>query len=289
MGQLSFRTVDSRCRILGEICMIKVDLNVSLLLKEYPFLGRFDQAARLGFEAVEFYWNSEETPLDITQRILDSGLKVAAFNFDVGNMPAGDRGLLNDPNRQTQLRENVSVALELANKIGCKKMTTLAGNLRLDESREKQLDFIRENLRWMCEQANGANVTVMVEAINCWDNKFYPFTNTRDTISFLDSVNAPNLKYLFDIYHMQRMEGNLTSTLEQFVDKIAHIQIADSPKRNQPGTGEINYNYVLKTIDESSYNGSVGLEYNPIASTEESLQWLPKEHRQSIDLDTFRL
>ena len=93
--------------------MIKIDLNISLLLKEYPFLERFDQAARLGFEAVEFYWNSDEKTEDIAQRILDSSVKVAAFNFDGGNMAAGDRGLLNDPNKQIQMRENVQVALEL--------------------------------------------------------------------------------------------------------------------------------------------------------------------------------
>lgn len=269
--------------------MIKVDLNISLLLKEYSFLERFDQAARLGFSAVEFYWNSEENPSEIARRILASGVKVAAFNFDVGNMAAGDRGLLNDPDRQSQLRENVAVALELADKIGCDRMTQLTGNLRPDEDREKQIDYIRENLRWVCEEAHKADVTVMVEAINGWDNKFYPFTNTHEMISFLDSVNAPNLKYLFDMYHMQRMEGNLTATFEEFVDKIGHIQIADSPKRNQPGTGEINFNYVLKAIDESRYTGSVGLEYNPIGSTEESLIWLPKEHRKEIDLETFRI
>lgn len=269
--------------------MIKIDLNISLLLKEYPFLERFAQAAQLGFSAVEFYWNSEENPAEIAQKVSDSGVRVAAFNFDVGNMAAGDRGLLNDPERQKQLRENVAVALELADKIGCDRMTQLTGNLRPDENREKQLDYIRENLRWVCEESNKANVTVMIEAINGWDNKFYPFTNTRETIAFLDSVNAPNLKYLLDMYHMQRMEGNLVATFEEFVDKIGHIQIADSPKRNQPGTGEINFNYVLKAIDESSYTGSVGLEYNPSGSTEESLSWLPKEHRKEIDLETFKL
>lgn len=103
--------------------MIKIDLNISLLLKEYPFLERFDQSAKLGFSAVEFYWNSEENPAEIAQKILDSGVKVAAFNFDVGNMAAGERGLLNDPDRQSQLRENVAVALELADKIGCDRMT----------------------------------------------------------------------------------------------------------------------------------------------------------------------
>lgn len=168
--------------------MIKVDLNVSVLLKEYPFLERFDQAVRLGFEAVEFYWNREESPKDIARRILDAGLKVTAFNFDAGDMPKGDRGLLSDSQRQAVMRNNVPVAIELAEKIGCRKLTALAGNLRSGEDRDKQLDFVRDNLRWICEEANKANVTVMVEAINSWDNKLYPFTNTRATLSFLDSV-----------------------------------------------------------------------------------------------------
>lgn len=269
--------------------MIKIDLNVSVLLKEYPFLERFDKAAKLGFEAVEFYWNNDEKPAEIAERIIHNKLEVAAFNFDAGDMAAGDRGLLNDPERQARLRENVPVALELANRVGCRKLTMLSGNLRPDEDRETQLAFIRDKLHWVCEQADKAGITVMIEAINGWDNKFYPFTNTSETISFIDSVDAPNLKYLFDMYHMQRMEGNLAATLERFVEKIAHIQVADSPHRHQPGTGEINYNFILKTIDESTYDGSVGLEYNPPGSTEESLEWLPKEHRKAIDLATFRI
>lgn len=269
--------------------MIKIDLNVSLLFKEYPFLARFDQVKRHGFEAVEFYWNNEETPVNIAKKIIDSGVEVAAFNFDIGEMPAGDRGLLNDPNRQSRMRENVPVAVDLAQKIGCTKLTTLVGNLRADEDREKQIDYIRENLRWICEQANQANITVMVEAVNKWDNPLYPFTNTPEMISFLDSANAPNLKYVFDMYHMQRTEGNLSETMQKFADKIAHIQIADSPKRNQPGTGEINFNYIFKTIEECGYQGFVGLEYNPVGSTEESLNWLPLKQRKAIDLTTFKL
>lgn len=268
--------------------MVKLDLNISLLLKEYPFLERFDQAARLGFAAVEFYWNSEESRSNIARRVSDSGLKVAAFNFDVGNMAAGERGLLNDPERRTQMRENVANAIELADKIGCRQLTQLTGNLRPDENREKQLDYIRENLRWVCEQARKANITILVEAINSWDNKLYPLTNTRETINFLDSVSANNLKYLFDMYHMQRMEGNLTRTIEEFTNKIGHIQIADAPNRNQPGTGEINFANILKAIDESGYQGFIGLEYNPIGSTEESFGWLPRNHRQSIDLSAFK-
>jgi len=246
--------------------MIKVDLNVSILLKEYPFLERFVQAARLGFEAVEFYWDKDQNPREIARRILDADLQVAAFNLDAGDLPNGDRGLLNDPERRTQMRGNVPIAIELAQKIGCKKLTALAGNLRHDEEREKQIDYIRENLRWVCEEADKAKITVMVEAINAFDNKFYPFTKTDETLAFLDSVNAPNLKYLYDIYHMQRMEGNIVSTLKEHIDKIGHIQIADSPDRNHPGTGEINYRSVFETIEQSGYKGSVGLEYIAVGS-----------------------
>lgn len=267
--------------------MIKIDINLSILLKEYPFLERFAHAARLGFEAVEFYWDKDHDPVEIGKRVLDNGLRVAAFNLDAGDLQEGDRGLLNDPERRTRMLDNMPVAIELAQKVGCKKLTALAGNLRPNEEREKQIDRIRENLRWICEEANKEGITVMVEAINAFDNKFYPFTNTRDTLEFLSSVDAPNLEYLYDIYHMQRMEGDIIATLQDHIGQIGHIQIADSPLRHHPGTGEINYLRVFEAIEQTGYEGSVGLEYIATGSTEESLEWLPREHRSGIRLEAF--
>ena len=263
--------------------MVNIDINVSVLLKEYAFLERFDQAKRLGFAAIEFYWNRDENPKDVGRRIQDTGLQVPAFNFDAGDMAAGDRGLLCDPERQKEMRENVPIALDLAHSIGCTSLTALAGNLKPEVDRERQLGIIRKNLRWVCDQAAGAGITVLVEAINGWDNKLYPFINTHDTLEFLDSVDSPNLKYLYDMYHMQRMEGNLAETLVKNIGRIGHIQIADSPNRHQPGTGEINYQFVFNVIESSGYNGYVGLEYNPDGSTEESLTWLPKRFRTLLD------
>jgi len=280
--------MDTGCRVLVQK-MINVDINVSVLLKEYSFLDRFDWAKRLGFSAVEFYWNREEDPTHIAERVRDADLRVAAFNFDAGNMAAGDRGLLSDPGRQAELRENVPIAIELADQLGCGNLTALAGNLNPELEREQQLDLIRENLRWICEQASEARITVLVEAINAHDNKLYPFTNTRETVAFLDSVGASNLKYLYDIYHMQRMEGNLAETLRVNIESIGHIQIADSPARHQPGTGEINYRYIFKEIENSGYDGYVGLEYNPLASTEDSLNWLPAECRDGLEIEKLNL
>lgn len=269
--------------------MIKVDINISILFKEYPFADRFAQAARSGFEAVEFYWDKDHDPKQIARAVLDNGLRVAAFNLDAGDLPTGDRGLLNDPERDRQMRDNVPVAIELAQKIGCKRLTALAGNLRHGEEREKQIERIRENLRWICEESNRGGITIMVEAINAFDNKLYPFTNTADTLAFLSSVNATNLEYLYDIYHMQRMEGNIISTLQKHVERIGHIQIADSPLRHHPGTGEINYRRVFEAIEKCGYQGSVGLEYIADGSTEESLSWLPREHRRGIHLESLEL
>lgn len=261
------------------IKMIQFDLNISILLKEYPFLDRFAEAVRLGFKAVEFYWDADHDPDAIARRVIDNGLNVAAFNLDAGQLSKGERGLLNDPNRQEQLRGNVQVAIELADRIGCRRLTALAGNLNADEEREKQIDRIRDNLKWICDEAGKGGITIMVEAINKFDNTDYPFTNTKDTIDFLDSVDAANLQYLYDIYHMQRMEGNIIATLEKYVARIGHIQIADSPLRQHPGTGEINYQQVFRTIKKVGYKNYVGLEYLTVGGTDECLSWLSFEER----------
>lgn len=251
------------------------DLNVSILLKEHSFLDRFDQAARLNFDTVEFSWPMGEDLRKVAGRIHDVGLKVALFNFYAGDVSNGERGLLNDRERAQQFRDNVPIALEFANKIGCKTVNALVGKWLPDEEHSGQLDRVRENVQWAAEQAQAAGVTVVVEALNTWDNPSYILPTTAETLSFLDSIDAPNLKYQYDVYHMQMMEGNITETIRQNVSRIGHIQIADAPHRHQPGTGELNFQYILQTIDESGYNRFVGVEYNPLGTTAESLSWLP--------------
>jgi hydroxypyruvate isomerase len=259
--------------------MLQFDINVSILLKEYPFLERFDHAARLDFGAVEFWWPHGEDLGAIARHIRDAGLQVALFNFDAGDMAAGDRGLLNDPERAAQFQANVPLALEFAQQVGCTKLNTLAGKWCNGEERPSQLARVRDHLAWAAEQARAAGITILVESLNTWENSGYLFTNTPDTLRFLESVAAPNLKYQYDIYHMQRMEGNIIPTLQQHIEHIGHIQIADAPDRHQPGTGELNYRTILEAVDKSSYHGMIGLEYNPLGASEESFAWLPPEQR----------
>jgi hydroxypyruvate isomerase len=212
--------------------------------------------------------------------IKDANLEVALFNFDAGDMPAGDRGLLSDPDRQGQFRENVPEALELAQRLGCSKLNALVGQELPNRSREEQLGLAQENVAWAAGRAAEYGVEVLVEAVNTFENGPYLLYKTDDAAKFVESVGKANVKLQYDVYHMQRMEGNLSVTLRRHIGEIGHVQVADSPGRGEPGTGEINYAYVFDVLEELGYDGYVGLEYSPTTErTEDSFAWIPEELR----------
>lgn len=259
---------------------MRFSANVSILFKEVPFLDRFGRAADSGFSAVEFWWPSDEEPGEVERAVKDSGLEVALFNFDAGDMPAGDRGLAGEPGLQRQFRENVPVALDLARALECRRMNVLVGHEVPGMDREEQLALARENVRFAADLAGAADVNVMVEAVNTFENGPYLLYTTEQAVEFVKSVGRDNVRIQHDLYHMQRMEGNLVANLREHMGLIGHVQIADSPGRGEPGTGEIHYPYVLAALEDLGYSGYVGLEYNPTTgTTEESFGWLPEEVR----------
>jgi hydroxypyruvate isomerase len=254
--------------------------NLSMLFKEVDFVDRFGSAAAAGFAGVEFWWPSGEDLGKVEAAIKDSGLEVALFNFDAGDMPNGDRGLLSDPDRQQQFRDNVPVALELARAVGCRRLNALVG-LALDGAdREEQLALATDNVGAAADQAAGHGIDIMIEAVNTFENGPYLLSTTAATVEFIERVGRENVKLQYDAYHMQRMEGNVVATLREHIGRIGHIQVADSPDRGEPGTGELNYRYVFGALAELPYDGWVGLEYKPAnEATEDNLTWLPKEKR----------
>jgi hydroxypyruvate isomerase len=251
--------------------------NVSILFKEAPFLERFGRARSAGFSAVEFWWPSGEDLEELQAAIDDAQLKVALFNFDAGDMPGGDRGLLSDPARQEGFRQNVPLALDLARRLGCGKLNALVGQRIEGIGWEEQLALARENVGWAAGVAAEYGVEVLVEAVNTFENGPYLLYRTDDAARFVESVGKANVKLQHDFYHMQRMEGNLEVTLRRHFGEIGHVQVADSPGRGEPGSGEINYRYVLGVLEELGYDGYVGLEYNPATpTTEQSFAWIPE-------------
>jgi hydroxypyruvate isomerase len=256
---------------------MRFSANVSILFKEVPFLERFGRAREAGFSAVEFWWPSQEDLGEVEAAIGDAGLSVALFNFDAGDMPAGERGLVSDPGRVEQFRENVPVALGLAQRLGCRRMNVLVGHEKYGMGREEQLALACENVAFAADAAREAEVTVMVEAVNTFENGPYLLYTTGQAVEFVEGVGRENVKIQHDFYHMQRMEGNLVATLRENIGHIGHVQVADSPGRGEPGTGEIHYPYVLAELEDLGYDGYVGLEYNPTTgNAEESFGWLPE-------------
>ena len=270
---------------------MRFSANVSILFKEAPFLERFGRAAAAGFSAVEFWWPSGEDLAAVERAVKEADLQVALMNFDAGDMAVGDRGLAGDPEREEEFRENVPVALELARSVGCQRMNVLVGHALAGMDREEQLALARRNVRYAADEARKAGIEVLVEAVNTFENGPYLLHTTEGVVGFVRGVGWENVKVQHDLYHMQRMEGNLVANLREHVGLIGHVQIADSPRRGEPGTGEIYYPYVLATLEELGYDGYVGLEYNPTTeTTEESFGWLPEELRgEDVAVSDLRL
>lgn len=250
------------------------------MFKEVSLLERFARASEAGFSAVEFWWPTGEDLRRVEAAILEAGLEVALFNFDAGDMPNEERGLIGDPGSQSQFRDNVAVALDLAESLGCRRLNALAGHEIRGMDRAEQLALARDNVRFAADAASERGVEVLLEAVNTFENGPYMIHTMAQAVDFVHSVERENVKLQYDCYHMQRMEGNLVATIRENMDGIAHVQVADSPGRGEPGTGEINYPHVLGELEALGYAGYVGLEYNPTTpSTEDSLGWLPPEAR----------
>jgi hydroxypyruvate isomerase len=254
---------------------LRFSANLSLLWADLPLPERFERAAAAGFSAVELWWpGARDAGLlpELTER---HGLRLVSLNFDAGDMAAGDRGLMADPARRDQFRANVPEALRIASACGCTKLNALVGLRQERYSLEAQLECALDNAAWAADQAAAIGGSLLIEAVNSMDNGPYLLTTSKAAADFIGRAGRVNIRLLYDVYHMQRMEGDLATTMSACWPLIGHIQIADVPGRGEPGTGEINYRFLLGFLDQRGYDGYVGLEYRPSGgSPEESFGWL---------------
>jgi hydroxypyruvate isomerase len=257
--------------------------NLSILWPDLPLADRFERAARAGFGAVELWWPGLAAARSLPALTARWGLRLVLLNFDAGDMAAGERGLAGDPGARERLRASVPDALAIARDCGCPRLNLLPGLRQERYSSGQQLACARDNVAWAADLAAEAGCEVMIEAINPMDNGPCLLTTTAAAASFITSVARGNVRLQYDVYHMQRMEGDLVATLDAYWPLIGHIQIADVPGRHEPGTGEINYPFVLDHIDRRGYQGAVGLEYHPSTGrAEDGLGWL-EEYRATRD------
>lgn len=254
--------------------MPKFSANLTMLFQEVDFLERFAMAADNGFSAVEFMFPYDWPAAEVAERLQRHGLQQVLHNLPAGDWGAGERGIACLPGREGEFQDGVGRAIEYAKALRCPQLNCLAGLMPAGVAEEKVFDTLTANLRFAAGALASEGIGLLVEPLNNKDIPGFLLTTSAEGCRVLDMVGHANVKLQYDIYHMQRMEGDLVNTMTALIERIGHIQLADNPGRHEPGTGEINYDYLFKAIDSLGYQGWIGCEYIPAAGTEAGLGWL---------------
>ena len=247
--------------------------NLTMLFTEAPFLDRFERAAKAGFKAVEFLFPYAFEAAQIRQRLDDHGLTLVLHNLPAGDWDAGERGIACLPDRRLEFRAGVGRAIEYAQALGVGQLNCLAGKVLAGVAGDVSRATFVENLAYAASALKGAGLKLLIEPINTFDIPGFFLNRTAQAADILAEVGADNAFIQYDIYHAQRMEGELAATLQKHLPLIGHIQLADNPGRNEPGTGEINYPFLFAHLDRLGYDGWIGCEYKPATTTEAGLGW----------------
>jgi hydroxypyruvate isomerase len=250
--------------------------NLSMLFTEVAFLDRFERAAKAGFEAVEFLFPYGNTAEEIKQRLEANRLKLVLHNLPAGNWEGGERGFACHPDRMDEFRHSVAKAISYATVLGAPQLNCLAGKVPPGvEAVHLHTTFVA-NLKYAAAEFKKAGLKLLIEPINTYDIPGFYLNHTAQAVGILDDVGADNAFVQYDIYHAQRMEGELANTAQKCLSRIAHMQLADNPGRNEPGTGEINWSFLFSHLDKIGYKGWIGCEYKPLTNTEAGLGWRHK-------------
>jgi hydroxypyruvate isomerase len=254
--------------------MSKFSANLTMLFQEVDFLERFEKAAGNGFSAVEFMFPYAWPAAELADRLQRHGLQQVLHNLPAGDWAAGERGIACLPGREGEFQDGVGQAIEYAKALRCPQLNCLAGLKPGGVTTEKVFETLTANLRFAAEALAREEIGLLVEPLNTKDIPGFLVTTSAEGCRVLEAVNHPNVKLQYDIYHMQRMEGDLVNTITALIGQIGHIQLADNPGRHEPGSGEINFTNLFKAIDSLGYQGWIGCEYIPAAGTEAGLSWL---------------
>ncbi|GAA4860487.1 MULTISPECIES: hydroxypyruvate isomerase family protein [Saccharopolyspora] len=260
----------------------RFDVNLSILFTELDVLDRPAAAKAAGFDAVEFWWPfPDAVPGDrevdrFVRAVDDAGVELTGLNFFAGNMPAGERGVLSDPDRAGQFTDNVDIAIGIGERLGCTAFNALYGN-RIDGVRpDAQDEVATANLARAGKAADRIGGVVLVEPVS--GTPAYPLKTAADAIAVIDRVHATGeteaLRLLFDLYHLAANGDDPGAVLDRHAGRIGHVQIADAPGRNEPGTGDLDFGHWFRRLDEVGYRGRIGLEYKPSGASADSFGWI---------------
>ncbi|TQK05428.1 hydroxypyruvate isomerase [Herbaspirillum sp. SJZ107] len=255
---------------------MKLAANLTMLFNEVDFLDRFEKAAQAGFRGVEFLFPYAYPAQAIAEQLDKHRLQLVLHNLPPGDWAGGERGIACHPGRRAEFEAGVKLAVDYARTLGVRQLNCLAGIVPRSADPEQARAVLVANLRFAAARLKEEGIALLIEPINTVDIPGFFLHGTRQARDIIRATGSDNLFLQYDIYHMQRMEGELAATIEANLPLIRHIQLADNPGRGEPGTGEINYRYLLERLDVIGYDGWVGCEYKPRSSTAEGLAWLAR-------------
>jgi len=255
---------------------LRFSANISMLFGERPFRERIAAAAAAGFDAVECHFPFEENWNDLRARLTGAGLVMNGIN----TAPGGERefGLAALPGREDDFARAMDQALEWAVALGASTIHVMAG-CPAPQDRAWALDVYLQNLERACAMAKGVPVDLLIEPINRYDRPGYFLSRSDEAADIIADLRLPNLKLLFDFYHVQIMEGDLLRRFARHRSVIGHIQFASVPHRREPDEGETAYPAICCAIADAGWDRWVGAEYNPRGKTEDGLGWLAAARR----------
>jgi hydroxypyruvate isomerase len=247
--------------------------NLSMMFNEVPFLDRFALAAKAGFKGVEFLFPYEHPAAEIAARLKDNGLQQVLFNAPAGDFAKGERGMAAIPGKQAAFRDSIKMALEYATTLACPRLHIMAGLKPEGVAHDTLTAVYGANLAYAAEECAKVGVKPIIEPINHRDIPGFFLNTTDQAAAIIAAVGPEKLGMQFDLYHCQITEGDVVKRVEKHLPLIAHMQVADTPGRHEPGTGEVNWPFVFKTIDALGFRGWIGCEYRPAGETLAGLSW----------------
>jgi hydroxypyruvate isomerase len=269
--------------------MPKFAANLTMLFNEAPFLDRFALAAKAGFEGVEFLFPYEFEKAALRTALDRNRLTQVLHNLPAGDWARGERGIAVLPHRIAEFRSGVESAIDYATALGCKQVNCLVGIAPDGVPDHVLRTTLIANLKLAATELGKHGIRLLIEPINRFDIPNFYLNTVEQAASIIDEVGSGNLFIQYDLYHQQRTKGELIGTYQRHSARIAHIQLADNPGRHEPGTGEINYPFVLEVLQASGYQGWIGCEYKPRATTVEGLGWLQAERKRGQSADIIKI
>ena len=250
--------------------MTTFSANLGYLFTDRPLPEAIRAAKACGFDAVECHFPYDVPPAEVIAALEETGLPMISLNTRLGDRAAGEVGLCALPGREDDARDAITQAVTYAAEVGAGAIHVVAGVI---EGEAAHRTFV-ENLRFATAQAASHGLTILLEPLNRFDTPGYFLWTTDQAIAIMDELAVPNIKLMFDFYHVERTEGDAIARLEHLLPRVGHIQFAGVPDRGQPETSTLDYAEVFRAVDRLGWTGPLGAEYRPDGKTEDSLGWM---------------